>query len=264
MIAKLAAYQNIAQIEVAVSDDTTALIFRHLQPLSAEDHAQLCAFGEAENFHIYLQPGGINTVHKIWPTDSQPLLSYRLPDQQLELLFHPSDFTQVNTDINRKMINRALELLKPQPHERVLDLFCGLGNFTLPLARYCKEIVGVEGESGLVQRATDNAQHNKLTNVQFYCADLTKDFSQAAWANAYFDKILLDPPRTGALEMVKTIAKFKAKTILYVSCNPATLVRDTKELIAHGYKLTHTGVMDMFPHTSHVESIALFELDKKP
>ncbi len=159
------------------------------------------------------------------------------------------------------MVTRALQLLDPQPHEELLDLFCGLGNFTLPLAQYCAKVTGVEGEAGLVERAQQNALLNRLENTTFYTANLAADFSGAVFARGKYDKILLDPPRTGAWEAVKIIPSLQPRAILYISCNPATLARDARELAANGYRLTHAGVMDMFPHTSHVESMALFKLE---
>jgi len=173
--------------------------------------------------------------------------------------FYPLDFTQVNFDINRQMVARAVELLDVQPDERVLDLFCGLGNFTLPLARKAREVVGVEGDDALVVRGKENAEFNQMSNVRFYGADLTKDITSHAWATEGFDKILIDPPRSGALEVVRELARFKAKRVVYVSCNPATLARDAGELTKLGYRLTKAGVMDMFPHTTHVESMAVFD-----
>jgi 23S rRNA (uracil1939-C5)-methyltransferase len=260
LIAGLTAYQAIPQIEVAISDNRTALIFRHLQPLSEEDLSKLVSFAQQEDIDCYLQSGGIASVHRLWPaSDGQDLLQYSLPNHQVSLAFHPSHFTQINPIINRDMVDRAIELLNPQPHEKLLDLFCGLGNFTLPLARYCAEIIGVEGEPALVALAEDNAKRNQIANARFYTANLASDFSTAPFLQGGIDKVLIDPPRTGALEAVKILPILKPKTILYVSCNPSTLARDAKELVSGGYRLTHAGVMDMFPHTSHVESMALFE-----
>lgn len=251
------ARDRIPQIEVAVGDHYTALVFRTLADLDGDDQARLREFGERHGFQIYLQPGGPETTILLWPESAT--LSYRLPDYDLELFFLPTDFTQVNAELNRTMINRALGLLDPQPGERVLDLFCGLGNFTLPLARRAGSVVGVEGSEELVKRARDNAQRNGITNVEFHAADLNLAVDHS-WAGPGFDKILLDPPRTGALEAVKHLPAFGASRMVYVSCNPATLARDAAELVHnHGYRLVSAGVMDMFPHTTHVESIALFE-----
>lgn len=259
LIQSLTIFQSIPQIEVAISDAETALIFRHLEKLNAEDAQKLIDFAQQENFVIYTQSGGMDTVKRLWPQTEENYLSYHFKDHDISLRFQPSDFTQINPQMNRQMINRALELLEPQSGERILDLFCGLGNFTLPLARYCAEVIGVEGNVNLVQAAQKNAAINKLNNASFHCADLTKDFSQTAWAKIKFDKILLDPPRAGAIEIIPSITALKPKRILYISCHPTTLARDTKEIIKHDYVLTQAGVMDMFPHTSHVESIALFE-----
>lgn len=257
LISELKCYERLPQIEVAIGDDVVALVFRNLDEPVEEDTDRLIQFGQKNDIHIYLQPKGPDSIYLIWPDQSQ--LSYRLDEFDLEMLFQPSDFTQVNTDINRKMISRAITMLDPQPNERVLDLFCGLGNFTLPLARRAAHVVGVEGEEGLVQRGKENAEHNGLINVEFHAADLTQEPHQHPWFGAGFDKLLIDPARSGAFEIVKHVPAFGANRIVYVSCNPATLARDAKVLVELGYQLKSAGVMDMFPHTTHVESIALFE-----
>jgi 23S rRNA (uracil1939-C5)-methyltransferase len=259
IVHSLAAYQTIPQIEVAIGDEQVVLLFRHLEPLIPDDQQKLISFVKTHGFELYLQPGNAQSVHKIWPEGGEDRLVYRLDEFNLDMRFHPTDFTQVNPHINRKMLSLAVDMLDPQPTDRVLDLFCGLGNFTLPLARRSGHVVGVEGDDAMVVRGRENAQFNALTNVTFYGADLTQDFTQAPWAQEGFDKILLDPPRSGALEIVQYLPKFKAKRLVYVSCNPATLARDAGELVKNGYKLKKAGVMDMFPHTTHVESIALFE-----
>lgn len=259
LIAACDARLEIPQLEVAVGDHTAAIIVRHLKPLSDADHQRWITFSQDTGIELYYQPKGLDSVHKVWPEDKHERLSYRLPDFDLEMRFHPLDFTQVNFDINRQMVTRAIDLLDVQPEERVLDLFCGLGNFTLPLARRAREVVGVEGDDSLVQRGIENATHNQVANARFYGADLTKDITAHAWAKEGFDKILIDPPRSGALEVVRELARFKAKRIVYVSCNPATLARDAGELTKLGYRLSKAGVMDMFPHTTHVESMAVFE-----
>lgn len=250
---------RIPQIEVAAGDDDVALVFRHMDPLPEPDVQALTAFSAERGWHLYLQPGGPDTVHRVYPESGEDRLSYALPDFGLRLFFHPMDFTQVNAGINRKMLNLALELLDPQPGERVLDLFCGLGNFTLPLATRAGEVVGVEGVQAMADRGMENARRNNLTNVSFYAQDLTQDFSQQPWATQGFDRLLIDPPRSGAEEVVKYLPKFGAKRIVYVSCNPATLARDAGLLREAGYRLVKAGVMDMFTHTTHVESIAVFE-----
>jgi len=265
LIHSLEAYQRIAQVEVACGDDEAAMVFRNMDPLSDADTARLIAFGQAHDLHIYLQPKGPDTVHRIWPeqgagdTDGQERLVYRLDEFDLTMRFHPMDFTQVNAEVNRSMVHRAVQWLDIQPGERVLDLFCGLGNFTLPLARKGGHVVGVEGDDAMVVRGRENARLNGLANVDFHGADLHGDFTGQSWAKEGFDKILIDPPRTGAEEICKYLTAFGASRIVYVSCNPATLARDAGVLVRNGYRLVQAGVMDMFPHTTHVESIALFE-----
>lgn len=250
----------LPQIEVAAGDDQVALVFRHMSPLTDDDQQALISFGKKHQVEIYLQPKGPNTVHMIWPTLGKERLSYRLDEYDLTLSFHPMDFTQVNADINQRMVSRAIDWLDLDPKDRVLDLFCGLGNFTLPLARKAGHVVGVEGDESMVIRGRENAVANGISNLTFYGADLQADFTKASWAQEGFDKILIDPPRSGAMEVVNILSRFGAKRLVYVSCNPATLARDSGILVENGYKLTKTGVMDMFPHTTHVESIALFEL----
>jgi 23S rRNA (uracil1939-C5)-methyltransferase len=259
----LDARRDIPQVEFTAGDATAdhggiALVFRHLQPLSDDDRAALLAFAQAHRFALFLQPGGVDSVHPLWPAD--PQLSFRLPAWDIELKFRPLDFIQVNAGLNDKMIARTLELLDVQPGERVLDLFCGLGNFTLPLARVADAVVGVEGDSGLVARARENAAHNQLPNAQFHAADLAQDLSGHAWMRAGFDRLLLDPPRSGADVVLKQLPLKGLKRIVYVSCHPASLARDAGYLVnERGWKLRAAGVMDMFPHTAHVESIAMFE-----
>ncbi|EKD54453.1 MAG: hypothetical protein ACD_60C00079G0006 [uncultured bacterium] len=260
LIAGLSEYEHIPQIEIAVSDETTALVFRHMRPLPEKDIAALCTFGQTHHFHIYLQPNPPAPVHKIWPADSRDQLSYFLPDYQLEMYFHPLDFTQVNSEINRLMIQEALRLLALQPDDHVLDLFCGLGNFTLPIARFAKHVVGIEGNHAMVEQAQKNAAHHHIVNAEFYSANLMEPASIASWLQKKYHKILLDPPRSGAKEMIPFIANLHANRIVYVSCNPATLARDAGELVYnHGYQLKTAGLINMFPHTSHIEAIALFE-----
>ncbi|MDG6349347.1 23S rRNA (uracil(1939)-C(5))-methyltransferase RlmD [Luteimonas sp. 8-5] len=254
--------RDIPQIEFIAGDPTpdfggVALVFRHLQPLSARDREALVAFAQQHGFAIFLQPGGIDSVHPLWPAD--PQLAFRLAPWDIELKFRPLDFIQVNAGLNEKMIARAFELLDPQPADRVLDLFCGLGNFTLPLARRVREVVGVEGDSGLVQRARENAAHNGLPNAQFHAADLAQDLRGQPWMREGFDRLLLDPPRSGADVVLKQLPLKGLQRIVYVSCHPGSLARDAGYLVnERGWKLQAVGVMDMFPHTAHVESIALF------
>jgi len=260
VIRSLEAYRRIAQIEVAVDDTQTALVFRNLDPLSAVDRERLIVYAREQELRFFLQPAGPDSVEPLWPETID--LSYRLEEFDVALHFQPTEFTQVNTEINRQMVPRALELLQVGPEDRILDLFCGLGNFTLPLARRAREVVGVEGEAGLVARARENAARNGLANVEFHAADLAGELARAPWWGGGFDKVLLDPPRTGALETLEHIARLGVRRLVYVSCNPATLARDAGVLVhEHGYTLEKAGVMDMFPHTAHVESIALFVQD---
>ncbi|WP_226470543.1 23S rRNA (uracil(1939)-C(5))-methyltransferase RlmD [Luteimonas panaciterrae] len=257
------ARRDIPQIEFIAGDETIALVFRHLQPLSAADSEKLVAFGQGHGFAIFLQPGGVDSVHPLWPLHadgSGPPLAFRLQAWDVELKFRPLDFIQVNAGLNEKMIARTLELLDVKPDDRVLDLFCGLGNFTLPLARCVREVVGVEGEAGLVARARENAAHNNLSNAQFHSADLTQDQRGTAWMRQGFDKLLLDPPRSGAIDVLRQLPLKQFKRIVYVSCHPGSLARDAGYLVnEQGWSLRAAGVMDMFPHTAHVESIAVFE-----
>lgn len=263
---------EIPQIEFIAGDSRpdfngVALIFRHMAPLSESDRAALLAFAKEHELAIFLQPGGITSVHPLWP--EAPELAFQLPQWQIELQFRPLDFIQVNAGLNEKMIARTLELLDLQADDRVLDLFCGLGNFTLPLARIAAEVIGVEGDAGLVQRARDNAAHNGIDNAQFFAADLSQDLRGEPWmqrksqqgtSQQGFDKLLLDPPRSGADAVLKQLPLDGLKRIVYVSCHPASLARDAGYLVnERGWKLSSAGVMDMFPHTAHVESIALFE-----
>jgi len=250
----------IPQIEVACGDEVVCLIIRHLQPISAKDHTAWVEFAKQNNLIVYLQPKGPKTVHRIWPIeDDEAQLSFSLPDYDLEMLMEPLDFTQVNASINQRMIPLALDLLEVNSNDNILDLFCGLGNFTLPLARKANQVVGVEGVQDMVERGTLNAKHNQLDNVEFFQADLAADLSKVEWLDRDYNKVLIDPARSGALEVIANIVKISPEKIVYVSCNPATLARDTGELVKSGYKLIKAGVMDMFPHTTHVESIALFE-----
>ncbi len=260
MLRGLSIYDQIPQIEVAFGDQQGAFIIRHLQPMTDSDKRQIIAYAEQMNLHMYLQPGGPGSVQRIWPADKDfHPLSYALPEFNIINEFKPTDFTQVNGEINRKMIELALKLLDPQPEDKILDLFCGLGNFTLPIATKVRHVTGIEGSDELVIRARENAQKNGLTNVDYYAADLFQDISGFSWAKQKYDRILLDPARSGAREIIQNSANFAAHTIVYVSCNPSTLARDT-EIMVHqqGYKLLKAGVMDMFPHTAHVESIAVF------
>ncbi|MDF1819951.1 MAG: 23S rRNA (uracil(1939)-C(5))-methyltransferase RlmD [Alcanivoracaceae bacterium] len=259
MIDGLESKRRIPQIEVAAGDDDIALVFRHLDPLPPGDLETVSGFCQAQGWHCYLQPGGDDTVHRIWPQTGEERLTYSHAGDDLTLAFHPMDFTQVNGRINRDMVPLALDMLDIEPHHRVLDLFCGLGNFTLPAARRAARVVGVEGSAAMVRRGYENAARNGLDNVDFHAWDLTSDASAQPWGREQWDRVLIDPPRTGALEIMPLIGELAPQKVVYVSCNPATLARDAGELVKQGYRLVKAGVMDMFPHTTHVESIALFE-----
>ena len=257
LVASMEAKRTIPQIEVACGEDLAALVFRHLEPLSPEDLQKLTDYADRSGLAVLLQPGGPDTVHPLWP--EQPRLTFRLPDFGLEIEFGPADFVQVNAEMNRLMINRALELLEPGQNDRVLDLFCGLGNFTLPIATRAAEVVGVEGDRELVAKGEANARRNGIGNASFHCADLTEEPGAAPWLKQAYDLALVDPPRSGAEFILPHLAGSGARRLVYVSCHPASLARDAGILVEqHGFKLEGAGVMDMFPHTGHVESIALF------
>jgi len=260
LIVQMDAKETIPQIEVAVGDNATALVFRHLEPLSDKDQQLLLEFAKVHDFQMYLQPKGPTTVHCIWPEN--PELFYEHPKFETKVKFGPQDFFQVNSSINRQMVPRAVELLELDGTQKVMDLFCGLGNFTLPIARNAAEVVGVEGDSVMVQRAKQTALDNGISNTNYFTFDLTADVKHEPWMKQKYDRILLDPPRSGAKEVIEHFGKLGAKRIVYVSCHPGTLARDAGELVhTHGYRLEGAGVMDMFPHTAHVESIAVFVRD---
>lgn len=257
LIGALSIRDRVPQVEVSMDDERLVLIFRIMEPLTAEDEIRLRGFAEQHQLSVYLQPGGPETIA---PLDAPMAMHYTLPDFGLELAFLPTDFTQVNTAINRQMTRQAVDMLQLDAGDRVLDLFCGVGNFTLPLATQAGEVVGVEGDTGLVSRARENASRNGLGNASFHVANLYEDLAQAPWLKQAFHKALIDPPRSGALEVLGQLPKLGIDRLVYVSCYPGTLARDAGELVhKHGYKLLQAGVMDMFPHTAHVESIALFE-----
>ena len=259
VVESLDAKRTIPQIEFIAGDAAIALVFRHLEPLSADDRAKLVAFAQRTAFAVFLQPGGVDTVAPLWP-ETAPALSFAIAGHDVTLDFRPLDFIQVNADLNVRMIDAAIALLDPQPDDRVLDRFCGLGNFTLPLARRAGQVVGVEGDAGLVARARANAQRNGLANVEFHAADLAKDLSREPWMQAGFGKLLLDPPRAGAAEVLAQLPLKGIHRIVYVSCHPGSLARDAGFLVRErGFRLVSAGAMDMFPQTAHVESIALFE-----
>lgn len=260
LVTALEAAPRIPQIEVAVGDAAAALVFRHLEPLGAADREALRGFAQARGLQLYVQPGAPQDASPLWP-ETPPPLAYRLPEEGLELRFRPWDFVQVNAEVNRALVGRALEWLAPAPGERVLDLFCGLGNFTLPLARRAARVTGVELDPGLLARARDNAHRNGIANVEFRSADLGAASAAApAWAPAGVEKLFLDPPRSGAHAALARLPEPRPARIVYVSCNPATLADDLGMLVRErGYRLSAAGLVDMFPHTSHIEAIALLE-----
>jgi 23S rRNA (uracil1939-C5)-methyltransferase len=258
MIAGLSIKDKIPQIEVAIGDADVVLAFRVLEPPTDVDKQRMRDFAHQHHISICLQPKGPDTIV---PLDGEPevIPSYALPEQGVRFNFRPAMFTQVNYDINQKMVSRALDALALTRDDRVLDLFCGLGNFTLPLATLAGHVVGVEGDLPLVKHARDNARLNNLQNVEFHVADLSKDLKDAVWCKQKFNKILLDPSRAGASEVLHNFKHWQPERIVYVSCNPSTLARDAGILVNElGYILVKAGVMDMFPQTAHVESIALF------
>lgn len=258
MIAGLSIKDKIPQIEVAIGDDEVVLAFRVLEPPTDADKQRMREFGHRFQISICLQPKGPDSIV---PLDGEPevIPAYALPEQGVTFKFRPAMFTQVNYAINQKMVTRALDALELTEDDRVLDLFCGLGNFTLPLATRAGRVVGVEGDLPLVKHARENARLNLLDNVEFHVADLTKDVKDLPWCKQKFSKVLLDPSRAGAAEVLHNFKHWQPERIVYVSCNPSTLARDAGILVNElGYKLVKAGVMDMFPQTAHVESIALF------
>jgi 23S rRNA (uracil1939-C5)-methyltransferase len=250
--------QEITQIEFVVGDGPIALVFRHHQPFAIADIARLKTFEQLHSVQLYMQPGNI---HSVQPLSENPApLSFSLASG-IHFQFKPLDFIQVNAKLNERMIDTALQLLEPSASDVVLDLFCGLGNFTLPLAKLVAEAVGVEGDQGLVERAKQNAERNQISNAHFFAADLSQDISAQLWKAQRFNKILLDPPRAGALDVLKQLNLKGVTRIVYVSCHPASLARDAGYLVQErGYRLVKAGAMDMFPQTAHVESIAVFEI----
>jgi 23S rRNA (uracil1939-C5)-methyltransferase len=252
---------SIPQIEVALSDGERVLVVRVLDPLPEADLDKLREFERTHGLRILLQPGGLDTIAPLTPGEVD--LHYRLDDFDLKLEFGPTDFVQVNAAINQAMVDRAIELLEVGPSDRVLDLYCGLGNFTLPLARRARAVVGVEGEAGLIGRARANARLNGISNAEFVVADLSvaPDIT-IPWMRGGFDQVLLDPPRVGAREVLSAVAHLAPRRVVYISCHTGSLARDLGVLTHdHGFRLRAAGVLDMFPHTTHVESVAV--LDRK-
>ena len=262
LVEELDARALIPQIEVAADAEHVQLVFRHLQPLSEHDRGRLEKFAREHGFQVLLQSGGPDTVEALYPLEPELYLHPDL-ESDISIGFNALDFVQVNPDINRQMVAQALNLLELQSDHSTLDLFCGLGNFTLPLARRCAQVIGVEVDEPMLRRARTAARANHIENTEYYCADLSRPDPEVAWMQRQYDRILLDPPRSGALEMAQTIGRFDAARIVYVSCQPSSLVRDAAIICAQGYRMSQLGIMDMFPQTAHVEAMALFERVKR-
>jgi 23S rRNA (uracil1939-C5)-methyltransferase len=257
LVEKLSVRERTPQVEVAVGDDAIALVFRHLLPLTEEDKSHFREFAQVHAVHVWLQPEGPDSAYPFEPKESD--LWYSLPEFELKIHFRPTDFTQVNPAVNRILVSKAVALLDPQPGERIADLFCGIGNFSLPIARRGAQVIGLEGSRVLVERARANALANGVV-AQFEVADL---FKQGLARFGRFDKLLLDPPREGAMEIVKALPRDWPRRIVYVSCDPATLARDAGVLVhTQGFRLVTAGVANMFPHTAHVEGITLFDREE--
>jgi 23S rRNA (uracil1939-C5)-methyltransferase len=254
LVGTLSIRERLPQIEIAVGDNATVLVFRHLLPLQPADQAELRNFADAHQVHVWLQPVGPESAHPFHPAESAPY--YELPEFGVRIHFRPTEFTQVNFAMNRVLVSKAVKMIDPQPGERIADLFCGLGNFSLPLAQRGAQVIGFEGSRALVERARQNAAANGLV-AQFEVMNL---FTASFSSFGPFTKILIDPPREGAVELVKSLPEEWPRRIVYVSCDPATLARDA-EILVHtkGFRLAAAGVVNMFPHTAHVESTAVFE-----
>ena len=259
LVRGLSVYRQVPQMEVAVSDTVAAVVIRHLAPLTDNDKSILADYETRRPVRFYLQPGGLDSVHSLSGEDGQGL-HYRLDGHDVTMEFSPTDFTQVNFELNVMLVDRVIELLEPGAADTVLDLFCGLGNFTLPIARYADHVTGLEGSEELVCRARGNAEKNGISNVDFSACNLMEPAPEPVISGYAYNKVVLDPPRSGAREVIGQLDLERLEKLVYVSCNPATLARDAGILANQGgLSLKAAGVMDMFPHTSHVESIALFE-----
>ena len=261
MIATLSIRARLPQIEVAVAENATALVFRVLDPPTDSDKAILCQFGETHSLRIHLQPGGLDSIELLFAEENPEPLYYTLQASGVRIEFDPVGFVQINNDINEQMVASAIDLLQVQSEDRVLDLYCGIGNFSLPIARQCKQVLGIEGDAMLVTAAKHNAAINEIDNADFRVADLSKIDGSEGWIQEKWDRVLLDPARSGAAEIAQQMQKIGAQRIVYVSCHPGTLARDAGTLVNElGYRLESAGIIDMFPHTAHVESIAVFDL----
>ena len=257
LVQSLSIAERLPQIEVAVAENVCALVLRVLCAPDVDDLERLRAFERERGVRIYLQSGGIDTVTPL-SADSGSL-SYSLPEFDLTLEFGPTDFVQVNAELNARMVGRAVDQLQLTTTDAVLDLFCGLGNFSLAAARSAGKVVGIEGDPGLVGRARHNAELNRIRNAEFHSADLTASCADLPWADRRYDRVLIDPPRAGAREILPLVARCDASCVVYISCHAGSLARDAGILVRdHGLSLAAAGVMDMFPHTTHVEAMAVF------
>lgn len=263
LINQLTIPDAIPQIEVAVGENQAALTFRHLKPMTPIDLKYLTEFSQQHQVTVFLQPEGYDSVEHLAPENAAPYIQYTLPDFDLTFSFKPSQFSQVNPGINRKMVALAIEKLQLCESDLVLDLFCGFGNFTLPIAKFAKKVYGIEGSAEAITQARLNAEWNQIHNAEFHAFDLCQPLESQAWSKLAFDKVLLDPPRSGAENLMPWLLNRLPVRIVYISCNPATLARDLGILTQTGrYQLLEAGIMDMFPHTKHVESVAV--LERKP
>lgn len=264
LIGELSIRSRLPQIEVAHADNATSLVFRVLDPPSDTDLERLAAFGAEHDLRIYLQAGGPASITLLHPEGPLPPLRYSLPAYDIVIEFEPTDFVQVNAAVNRRMVETTIELLKPKADDRILDLYCGIGNFSLPLAKRCARVTGIDLDQSLAARARANAALNAISNVEFRSVDLDRIDGTERWLTRNWTGLLLDPPRSGAQAVVRHIARIDPSRIVYVSCHPSTLARDASALSAAGYRLENAGIIDMFPQTGHVESIALLvKNDKK-
>ena len=258
LVETLSIREQVPQVEVSAGDEAAALVFRVLAPPEGADIEKIAAFGRELGVQIFLQSGGLDTVRPLEP--DYPPLAYAVDGGRVRIEFAPLDFVQVNREVNSSMVAAAMELILPTAEDRVLDLFCGLGNFTLPLARRAHAVVGVEGDAALVARAQANAARNGIGNAVFHRENLFEPSQFAAWAEERYDLVMLDPPRAGAAALLPKMAAWRPRRVVYISCHPGSLARDAEILVyGQGFRLTCAGVMDMFPHTTHVESIAVFE-----
>lgn len=254
----LSVKNKIPQIEVAITQKEVALIIRHLVPLPEPDERQLIELCQREHFKLYTQPQGPDSITLLYPKDADFLMSYTLESFSLTLSFHPAGFMQINPTINQQMVSQAIDLLNLNSEDRVLDLFCGVGNFSLPAATRSPYVTGLEGDAVAVSLATHNAEKNHLPHCKFFSQNLFEITGHEPWLQSTYDKVILDPPRTGAQEVIAWVHRLQPTRIVYVSCNPITFARDAKLLCDHGYRLSTAGIMDMFPQTHHAEIMGLF------